>query len=151
MPVRAPTWLLRRAALAVGALVAVVAPAGASAAMSILYDMDVHVRDIVQPADGSPGVDASRGAFRQEGSTSHLFGGEADAANRLGKVSAWDLKPLSADQIAARLRAQIDGDCTIDGRDYGCQSHLVSIDEIGSAFSDRAGDLTPPRALNPNW
>jgi hypothetical protein len=141
MPVSASTSLLRRAALAVAALVAMAAPASASSMMSILYDMDPFVRDIVQPADGSRGVDASRGAFRQEGSTSHLFGGDGDAPYRLGKVSAWDLKPLSADQIAARLRTQIDGGCTIDGRDYGCQSHLVTVDEIGSAFSDRAGDL----------
>lgn len=141
MPLRTPTSRLRRLALVFAALGAALAPTSAGAAMSILYDLDPFVRDIVQPADGSPGVDASRGAFRQEGSTSHLFGGEADAPYRLGKVSAWDLKPLSADQIASRLRAQIDGGCTIDGRDYGCQSHLVTVDEIGSAFSDRAGDL----------
>jgi hypothetical protein len=133
--------LLRRAMLAVAALTALAVPAGASAAMSILYDMDPHVRDIVRPADGSPGVGPERGGFRQEGSTSHMFGGDRDTPYRIGKVSAWDLRPLSAGEIASRLRSQINGGCTVGGRDYGCRSHMVTVDEIGAMFSDRAGDL----------
>ena len=121
------------------ALAAVAAPATAGAATSILYDLDPHVREIVRPSDGSRGLGPERGALRQEGSSSHLFGGESDAAYRLGKVSAYDLAPMSAAQIAATLRAQIDGTCRIAGRDYGCRSHLVTVDEVGSAYSDRAG------------
>jgi hypothetical protein len=133
---------LRRLVLSVSVAAGLTLPALAGAApMSILYDLDPHVRDIVLPSDDSRGVGLDRGGFRQEGSTSHMFGGDADAPYRLGKLSAWDLKPLPAPEIASRLRQQIDNDCTIAGRSYGCQSHLVTVDEIGSAFSDRAGDL----------
>ncbi|MEW6582404.1 MAG: hypothetical protein AB1416_06555 [Actinomycetota bacterium] len=135
-----PHATLRRAATVAAALGVLAAPAGAGAAMSILYDLDPHVREIVRPSDGTRGVGPARGAHRQEGSTSHLFAGDADTRYRLGKVPAAELAGMAPAQIAATLRRQIDGTCTIAGRDYGCRSHLVTVDEIDGAFSDRAGN-----------
>jgi hypothetical protein len=134
----------RRAALLAGAALALAIPASASAAMSVLYDLDGPVRQIVDPTDGSRGLDGARGAFRQEGSSSHLFGGPADAAYRLGKVGGAALARMSPQGMAATLRANIDG-CRIAGRDYGCESHLVAVDEIGARYDDGPVPSHPAR------
>ena len=108
--------------------------------MSILYDVDSSVAAIVAPTDPSiPGLGMDRGAYRQEGSSGHLFAGDADASHRLGKVSGRSLSGKSSAQIVSLLKAQIDGGCVMADRDYGCESHMVSVDEIGNHFNDRRG------------
>src|SRR5438445_8227254 len=124
-------------AIALGALAA-----PAAAATSIIYDLDPTASQIVRPADGSPGLGPARGALRQEGSSGHLFEGAADAPYRIGKVSGTALATMTVSQMAAALRHQIDDGCVIDGRDYGCTSGLVAVDEIGNAFNDGP----PPKA-----
>lgn len=111
------------------------AAGSATAAMSVIYDLDPAAREIVLPSSGASGLDGSRGAFRQEGSNGHLFAGATDAPYRLGKVSGAALATMSVEGIAATLRAQVDA-CVIDGRDYGCASHLAFVDEITVAYSD---------------
>jgi hypothetical protein len=127
-------------AIALGALAV-----PASAAMSLIYDLDPAANAIVHPADGSPGLGPDRGAFRQEGSSGHLFGGAADAPSRVGKVSGAALARMTVSQMAAALRNQVDYGCVIDGRDYGCTSGLVTVDEIGNAFNDGPSPKAPPR------
>jgi hypothetical protein len=129
-------------AIALGALAA---PAAASAATSIIYDLDPAASQIVHPADGSPGLGPARGALRQEGSSGHLFQGAADAPYRIGKVSGAALATMTVSQMAAALRNQIDYGCVIDGRDYGCTSGLVTVDEIGNAFNDGPSPKAPAR------
>jgi hypothetical protein len=139
---------LRTAAAATGAAIALGAlavPAAASAATSIIYDLDAAASAIVSPADGSPGLTPARGALRQEGSSGHLFGGAADAPYRIGKVNGASLANMSVSQMAAALRDQIDYGCVIDGRDYGCTSGLVTVDEIGNQFNDGPPPKAPAR------
>src|SRR5690348_12385994 len=78
-----------RTAAALGSALALglLAVPAASAATSIIYDLDSAASAIVNPADGSPGLTPARGALRQEGSSGHLFGGAADAPYRIGKVN----------------------------------------------------------------
>ncbi|MDX6647329.1 MAG: hypothetical protein QOK40_3056 [Miltoncostaeaceae bacterium] len=145
-PPDAPGRRLRLAtASTLAALAALAVPAASHGAMSIVYDVDAAAFAIVSPADGSPGLGPDRGAFRQEGSSGHLFGGAADAPNRIGKVSGAALATMTVSQIAAALRSQIDAGCVIDGRDYGCTSGLVAVDEIGNAFNDGPPPKTAPR------
>jgi hypothetical protein len=54
-------------------------------------------------------------------------------------VSGAALAGLPAPAIAAALRRQIVGGCIVNGRNYGCRSHLVAIDEVGVAFRGAAG------------
>lgn len=132
-----------RLAVAGAAIVASVAcalPASAGA-MSILYDRDPAVQAIVTPTDGQRGLSPDRGAHRQEKSGGHLFYGPADAAYRVAKVNARDLKDLSAKQIASRLKVAIDHGCGA----FGCASHLVSVDEAGASMSDGPPPEAPPR------
>jgi hypothetical protein len=137
----------RRTAVAstLAALGALAAPAAGNAAMSIVYDVDAAVSAIVRPADGSPGVGPARGAFRQEGSSGHLFGGAADASHRIGKVSGTALARMTTSEMARALRTQIDWGCVIDGRDYGCTSGMVAVDEVGNAFNDGPAPKAPSR------
>jgi hypothetical protein len=115
------------------------AEAGDGARMSILYDLDRPVRAIVRPPGGHHGLGAERGAFRQEGSNGHLFGRGRDARQRIGKVRGQALAGMSAAEMGAALRRQIEGGCIVGGRNYGCRSQLVAIDELGSAFRDGSG------------
>jgi hypothetical protein len=122
------------------------APRPPAPRMSILYDLGPPAQVIVQGAPGLPGLDARRGAYRQEPSDDHLFAGRSDASHRVGKVRGSVLAQLSPAAIASALRRQIDGGCVIDGRNYGCTSHLVAVDEIGNAFNDgpsRPGSSRP--------
>jgi hypothetical protein len=107
--------------------------------MTILYDLDTPARAIVHPPGGQAGVGAARGAFRQEGSSGHLFAGALDARSRIGKVSGAALAGMPAPAMAAALRRQIVAGCVLNGRNYGCRSHLVAIDEVGVAFRGAAG------------
>jgi hypothetical protein len=115
--------------------------------MSLLYDVDAQVEEIVKGVDGHAGLGPDRGAYRQEGSTSHLFQGVDDAEHRVGKVSARVIAGMTPRAIADALRRQIDEGCVIDGRDYGCASHLVAVDEIGNTFNDGK----PPKAPRRNF
>lgn len=118
------------------ALAAILCLAGTASAapMSILYDLDPAVRAIVAPSDGQRALGPDRGVFRQEPSGGHLFGGRADAPYRVAKVSMRDLKVLPAVQIAARLRSAVDHGCAA----FGCESHLVGVDELGASVADGA-------------
>jgi hypothetical protein len=143
---RAPGRRLRLAAAAtLAALAALAAPAASHGAMSVVYDVDAAASEIVDPSDGSPGVGPERGAYRQEGSSGHLFRGAADAPNRIGKVSGHAIATMTVAEIVAALREQIDGGCVIDGRDYGCTSGLVAVDEIGNRFNDGPPPKAPVR------
>jgi hypothetical protein len=122
MPLRHLTGLLLA--------LATVAPA-AAAPMSVLYDGDAAVQTIVRPGDGLPGLDATRGAFRQEPSGGHLFGA-GDATHSIAKVNGAELARLSAAAIAAHLRTAVSQGCGA----FRCASHLVAVDEIGAPFSD---------------
>lgn len=129
---------IRQAIALAGALMALGAiPATAPAALSILDDADAPVRQIVQPSDGSVGIDGPRGALRQEPSVGHLFGGAADARFRIGRIEAASLVTLPAKTIAARLRNQIDRGCVIGGRNYGCSSRMVVVYGVDARFADR--------------
>lgn len=88
-------------------------------AQAVLYDMDAAVREIVDPQDGGMGLGVSRGALRQEPSTSGLFS-DADEAAMIGKVTEEDLRGLGADEIAAVLREAIDD----------APGHIVAFDEL---------------------
>jgi len=134
----AATMLALAAIGPAAATAAPVAPVG-PARMTILYDLDTPARAIVRPSGGQAGVGAARGAFRQEGSTGHLFGGARDARSRIGKVSGAALAGMSAPAMAAALRSQIVRGCVVNGRNYGCRSDLVAIDEVGVAFRGAAG------------
>ncbi len=136
------TERIRRASLvaAIGAGLAGAVPAGAQP-MSLLYDRDPAVQAIVKPADGQRALGTDRGAYRQELSGGHLFGGPADAPFRVAKVNARELADLSASAIAARLRRAIDHGCGA----FGCASHLVSVDEAGASMSDGRPPATPAR------
>lgn len=113
--------------------------------MSVLYDLDPAVREVVRGSGGSPGLTHRRGAFRQEGSARHLFAGGRDARHRVGKLSGRELAGMSSHQMAAAMRRAIDGSCVIRGRDYGCRSHLVFIDEINRLYHD--GERNPAARL----
>ena len=125
-----------RTGIALGAALALVLPAAAAGApMSVLYDLDSAVYEVVRPADGSPGLGPARGAHRQEPSSSHLFHGPRDAPYRVDKVDGRALAGMSAQRMAATLRAAIDGGCW-HGGDFGCRSHLVFVDEITRLYHD---------------
>ncbi|MGD9570997.1 MAG: hypothetical protein AB7V62_03810 [Thermoleophilia bacterium] len=62
----------------------------------------------------------------------HLLGGDADAPNRIGKVSAGEIAGGSPAEIAAVLAREIDGTCA----PAGCASGLVAVDEITGRFAD---------------
>lgn len=98
--------------------------------MSIIYDTQEAVWDLVFPASG-PGLTAERGAFRQDPGPGGLFSEDGnDADHRIGKVSASELVGLTAEAMAERLRREID-----DPR-FGATSRVVAVDEIGNAFND---------------
>ena len=98
--------------------------------MSIIYDTQEAVWDLVFPSTGR-GLTAARGAFRQDPGPGGLFSENGkDSDHRVGKVSASELVGLTAEQMADRLRQEID-----EAR-FGATSHLVAVDEIGNAFND---------------
>lgn len=101
--------------------------------MSILYDLDPAVSALVNPTDGQRPFGPERGAYRQEPSGGHLFGGRADAPYRVAKVSMRELEGMTAAQMAATLRYAIDHGCGA----FGCASHLVTVDELGNSVSER--------------
>lgn len=115
---------------------AATSPAPAAAAdpprLSFLYGPDSSVQPLIRPADGQTPLSIEDGARRQEPSGGHLFMGAADRRARVAKVSAREIRDLSAPRIARRLRAAIDDGC---GR-FDCASGLVAIDELGARFSD---------------
>ncbi len=123
---------LRAALLVAGALLA--SAGTATSSMSIIYDdnSDGSVTTIIRGDATTPGLGPDRGAFRQEPSVDHLLGGDADAANRLAKVSAGELTGGSPAQIAAVLAREIDGSCA----PAGCASGLVAVDEVTGKFAD---------------
>ncbi len=145
------------AALGGGALVGLPGPAGAAPPAplvqapnfaTLLYDTDPNTTLIVsgRGPDGralGPGVTPARGAMRQEPSGTNLLGERApDNAYRIAKVSANVLVGRTASQMAAIIRHAIDGGCTelIRGvvHNFGCASHLVTIDEVSPTFSNPA-------------
>jgi hypothetical protein len=135
VPGSAATRLSVAAGLAVAA--GLCAPALAGGATSVLYDTDAAVTQIVRGAPGQPGLGAVRGALRQEPSTRGVLGSRA----RVSKVSASELIGRNASEMAALLRQRIRS-CVIRGRDYGCTSRLVFVDELTAAFNDRRGPRT---------
>ena len=143
--------------LAGGALVGLPGPAGAAPPgplvqapnfASLLYDTDPNTTLIVsgQGPDGAvvgAGVTPTRGALRQEPSGTNVLGERArDNAYRIAKVSATALVGRTASQMAAIIRHAIDGGCTelIRGvvHNFGCASHLVTIDEASPTFANPA-------------
>jgi hypothetical protein len=144
------------AALAGGALAglsgAAAAPPGplvqAPNFATLLYDADPNTTLIVsgQTPGGErlgPGVTPARGALRQEPSGTNVLGENArDNAYRIAKVSGSRLVGRTASQMAAIIRHAIDDGCTevIGGvvHNFGCQSHLVTIDEVSPTFSNPA-------------
>ncbi len=156
----------RRAAMVLATLVAATAggtfvglPAPARAASpgplvqapnfaSLLYDTDANATLIARgiAPDGSvlgPGLTPTRGALRQEPSGTNVLGERAaDNAARIAKVSATRLIGRTASQMAAIIRGAINDGCTevIRGvvHNFGCTSHLVTIDEVSPTFSNPA-------------
>jgi hypothetical protein len=145
------------AALAGSALAVLPALAGAAAPVplaqapnfaSLLYDTDANTTVIVSglATNGSvlgPGVTPSRGALRQEPSGTNVLGqNAADNDYRIAKVAATALVGRTAAQMAAVIRNAINGGCTevIGGviHNFGCTSHLVTIDEVSPTFSNPA-------------
>ena len=105
--------------------------------MAFLVDSnrDGSVTAIVRGEPGVPGLTFQRGAFRPEPTRQHLFAGNADVTHRLNKLTARELLGRSAAAQAALLKEQIDSTCP----PQNCQSHLVTVDEIGNRYSDRRG------------
>jgi len=145
------------AALAGGGVAGLPALAGAAAPVplvpspnfaSLLYDTDANATLIVsgQASNGSPvgpGVTPARGALRQEPSGTNVLGeNAADSDYRIAKVSAPKLVGRRGAQMAAIIRSAINGGCTevIRGvlHNFGCTSHLVTIDEVSPTCSNPA-------------
>lgn len=133
------------------ALAGLMLPAVASGQQITIYSTDAAVkRLVVSPAGGEAPLSLARGAFRQEKSSNHLFGGASDAPGRLSRVTAAQIKAQpSTAAIAALLRRKVDeqagGRCLLDGADFGCASGLVTVDEIGNAFNDKQGPALATR------
>ncbi len=116
--------------------------------VSLLYDTDPNATVIVsgQTPDGAvlgPGLTPSRGALRQEPSGTNVLGEDAaDHAYRIAKVSASGLVGRTASQMAEVIRHAVDDGCTelIRGvvHNFGCSSHLATIDEVSPTFSNPA-------------
>ena len=144
---------------AAGAAAAIVLPGMAGAAppaplvqspsfASLIYDTDQNATLIVsgQTSAGSvigPGLTPPRGALRQEPSGSNVLGEDAaDNTYRIAKVRATQLVGRTASQMAQVIRGAIDHGCTevIRGvlHNFGCTSHLVTIDEVSPTFSNPA-------------
>lgn len=130
---RSPRFLAALAAGALGlpALATAATPPGTGGApMSILYDTARAVSALTHPDRGEP-LSVSRGAFRQDpGRGGLLLGDGRDPQRRIGKVSSRELASLSAEEMAQRLRREI------DHARFGARSHLVAVDEIGNRFND---------------
>lgn len=107
-------------------------------AQAVLYDMDAAVREIVDPQDGGMGLGVSRGALRQEPSTSGLFS-DADESAMIGKVTEEDLRGLEADDIAAVLREAIDD----------APAHIVAFDELTPYEADPRAPLVKGGRIPP--
>lgn len=113
-------------------------------AAAVLYDVDAAVREVVQPSDGSAGLGHSRGALRQEPSTSGLFSAD-DATALVGKITEEDIRGLGADEIADVIREAIDD----------APGHLVGFDELTPAEADprapmvRGGRIPPADPSSP--
>jgi len=115
---------------------------------SLLYDTDANATLIARGVapNGSvlgPGLTPTRGALRQEPSGTNVLGERAaDNAARIAKVSATRLIGRTASQMAAIIRGAINDGCTevIRGvvHNFGCTSHLVTIDEVSPTFSNPA-------------
>jgi hypothetical protein len=113
---------------------------------SVLYDTDIAATVIAhgESASGAsigPGLTPARGAMRQEPSGSHVMGPNAsDAAYRVAKINARQLIGLTASQMAGLITGAINGHCAVYSggivRNFGCASHLVTIDEVSPAFAD---------------
>ncbi len=94
-------------------------------AIGMLYDMDAAVREVVRPSDGAAGLTGTRGALRQEPSTSALFG-QHDERWKVGKVTIEALVDLPADEMAQVMRDAISD----------APGHLIGLDEITSVAAD---------------
>lgn len=138
---------IRRSALAAGAAVLAVAAAGPAAAhpgrLTLVYDTSDVVQRLTAPS-GGPGLSPARGALRQDPGGGGMFAPGDNARYRVAKVSGARLQGMSAEAMAATLRAEI------TGGSFGARSHMVAIDEIGRAYGDpvpavpRRGAPLPP-------
>jgi hypothetical protein len=139
---------LSAAALAYPALAATTGPVSIAVSptfASLLYDTDANVGVLTSGnTDGGsvigPGLTPDRGAMRQEPSGTHMLGVQAaDRGARVAKINARALVGQTPTRMAGIIRAAIDHGCTqvIGGtvHDFGCQSHLVTIDEVSPAFA----------------
>jgi hypothetical protein len=127
-----PPFPLVLAALALAAA----APAAGTAAgrMSILYDEAASVRALTGPSGPGAPIGADRGAYRQDPGPGGIFDPRGrDDHHRVAKLSAAELAPMGAEQMAARMRREIDRPM------HPNRSGLVGIDEIGNPFNDRRG------------
>jgi hypothetical protein len=79
---------------------------------------------------------AEPGRMIVEPSADTVYGAARHSRRRVAKVSARDLAGLTALGIASTLRQAIVGGCVREGRDFGCESHMVVVDEIDARFAD---------------
>lgn len=117
-------------ALALGAAVAVfnvATPERADARLSVVYDTeDAAARIFTGPGAVTP----ERGGLRQDPGRGGVFR-ENDSQWRLQKVDGKELATLSAEQMAAVLKEQV------DTPSYGTiPSGYVGVDEVGNHFRD---------------
>jgi len=139
---------LSAAALAYPAVAATTGPVSVAASptfASLLYDTDANVGVLTTGTTGGgsvigPGLTLDRGAMRQEPSGTHMLGvTAADRGARVAKINARALVGRTPARMAGIIRSAVDRGCTqvIGGtvHDFGCQSHLVTIDEVSPAFA----------------
>lgn len=124
--------LSTRVAVPLAAVAALTVCGSASAQQSritLVYDSSDAVQRLVSPSGGH-GLTPARGALRQDPGGGGMLAPGDNAPYRVSKVSGATIAGLSPAGIAATLRQEIRA-----GR-YGARSHLVTVDEIGSAFGD---------------
>jgi hypothetical protein len=110
-----------------------------SSRVSVLYDSAPAINAILAPADG-PALGADRGAVLQNSSPA-VQG--ASGVRVMAKVTASQLRGLTPEAMAARLRAAI-----------GTDGKLVGIDEIGREYGEPAPSGatkgSPPAPVRPD-
>jgi len=105
------------------AAVAIAAPSQADGRVSVVYDEYAAARAIFT---GPGALTPARGGLRQHPGPGGVFAGEADRQFSLGKVEDTALLGLTADEMAAAIRAEIDAS----------PSGVVGLDEIGNKWRD---------------
>ncbi len=130
-------------ATAAVASAAIATAATAQQPLTLVYDEQQHVQQLVNPASG-PGLSPARGALRQDPGAGGMLTGGDENPFKVAKVSGRALAGMSAPQIAAALKAQI-----VQG-EYGATSHLVTVDEIGKTFGDEKPRLIVRNAALPS-